>query len=717
MKSAKFDPQEAVDFLSLVTESESENRADGASDLRFSYGEQWPADTMNSRQLEQRPCLTVNKVDSYIRQVTNSQRQQRPRIKIHPVDSIADPKTAETLTGIMRHIEQQSDADQAYDTAFNFAARIGWGYFRVITDYIREDSFDQDIYVQQIDNPFTVYFDPHSTLPDGSDAEKCLITDMISKASFQLQYPDFDMVDFESRATGDIAAHWVTKDEIRIAEYFTVEKKLAKLVMLSDGTVAWLEELPDAKVLDKAGISVIGQRDSYRRVVWWRKIAGGLQVLEEKQWPGRWIPVIPVYGDQMIMDGKRRKFGLVRFARDPQMMYNFWRTAMTESVAMAPKAKWIMAEGQDEGHENEWARANQSAMAVLRYKQTDTEGKDAPIPVRVQPEPPPEGMMVAASAISNDLQAVLGIFDPQTNAKQGVKSGRAVQAEQGQSEQSNFHLYDNLTRSIKFFGRIALDLVPKIYDKKRIMRIIGEDSKPSMVTINEPVQEKDEQGQPMVDAQGEAVERILNDVTVGNYDVVMDVGPGYNSKRMEALDAFTALMGGPLGEEVAKVGGDLVVRLYDAPGMDVLADRLAAMNPAAQVDDKSDVPPQAQMAIKQLQAQLQQAGQQIQQLEGVLKSRADVEQMRQDGETKRTLLTTTSKAHESEMWAQEEARQVDSVERTRLHDTQTRAISAQNVAEIQATTQLMLKHLDTKALKESAQRADEQTALAGDSTV
>lgn len=702
-----FDCQEAVDFLTLVSEAESENRADGSEDLKFSYGEQWPVETMNSRQLEQRPCLTINKVDSYIRQVTNSQRQQRPRIKVHPIDSIADPKTAETLTGLMRHIEQQSDADQAYDTAFNFAARIGWGYFRVITDYIREDSFDQDIYVQQIDNPFTVYFDPHSTLPDGSDAEKCLITDLISKDSFKLQYPDFDMTDFESRATGDIAAHWITKDEIRIAEYFTVEKEKATLVMLSDGTVAWKTELPAADVLAAANVQVIGERESYKRVVYWRKIAGGMQLLEEKKWPGRWIPVIPVYGDQMIMNGKRRKFGLVRFARDPQMMYNFWRTAMTESVAMAPKAKWLMAEGQDEGHENEWARANQSAMAVLRYRQTDTEGAQAPIPTRVQPELPPEGMMVSASAISNDLQAVLGIFDPQTNAKQGVKSGRAVMAEQGQSEQSNFHLYDNLTRSIKFFARQALDLIPKIYDKKRITRIIGEDGKPSMATLNEPVEKMND--------QEEAIESILNDVTVGNYDVVMDVGPGYNSKRMEAIDAFTALMGGPMGEEIAKVGGDLVVRLYDAPGMDVLADRLAAMNPAAQVDDKSDVPPQAQMAIKQLQAQLQQAGQQIQAMEAELQSRSQLQQMKEDGATKRTLITATTKAHESEMWAQEERDQVASVERTRMHDTATRAISAQNVAEIDATVQLMLKHLDTKALEDAAQRADQQTANVADS--
>lgn len=700
-----FDPQVAVDFMSRISDNESEDRSDGVSDLEFSYGKQWGDRDQAARQISGRPCLTINKVDSYIRQVTNSQRQQRPRIKVHPVDSISDPKTAEVLTGIMRHIEQGSDADQAYDTAFNFAARIGWGYFRVITDYIREDSFDQDIYVQQIENPFTVYAGEHSQ-PDGSDMEECLITDLIKKTTFKQLYPDADMTDFEARATGDIAAHWITKEEIRIAEYFSVEKEKAKLVMLSDGTVAWEDELPKSIIMLAAGISVVGKRDSYKRVIWWRKIAGGLQVLEEKKWPGKWIPIIPVYGDQMILNGKRRKFGLVRFARDPQIMYNFWRTAMTETVAMAPKAKWLMAEGQDEGHESEWAQANVAATAVLRYKQTDTDDREAPIPTRIQPEPPPEGMMVAASAISNDLQAVLGIFDPQTNAKQGVKSGRAVRAEMGQQEQANFHLYDNLTRSIKHFGRIVLNLVPKIYDKQRVMRIIGEDGKPSMAEINMPEQKQND--------QGEAIETILNNVTVGNYDVVMDVGPGYNSKREEALDAFTVLMGGPLGEEIAKIGGDLVVRLYDAPGMDVLADRLASLNPAAQIDDKSDVPPQAQMAIKQLQAKLEQAGAQIKAMEDELKHRSSIQQMKEDGATKRELIKSTAATHDSELWAKEERDQVASVERTRVHDTNTKAITAQNVAEINQTGALLGKHMDTKAMEDAAQRADEQTARVGD---
>jgi hypothetical protein len=678
-----FDPQEAVDFLRLVSEAESVNRSEGLEDLRFAAGEQWPVEVQNSRTLESRPCLTINKIDSYIRQVTNNQRQQRPRIKVHPMDGVADPKIAEILTGITRHIEVNSDADQAYDTAFNFAARIGWGYFRVVTDYIREDSFDQDIYVQQIDNPFTVYFDPNSTLPDGSDAEKVLITDLMSKAAFKLAYPSADMDSFENRATGDSSADWITKEDIRIAEYFTVTREKQELLMLSDKTSVWRDELPPAEMLAAAGVTIIGKRESYRKIINWRKIAGGNVVLDEKKWPGRWIPVIPVYGDQIVIDGKRRKFGLVRFARDPQMMYNFWRTAMTESVAMAPKAKWLMAEGQDEGHENEWARANVSAYPVLRYKVTDVEGNQAPPPQRLQPEPPPEGMMEAASAISSDLQAVMGMFDPETNVA-GPKSGRAIRAEQGQADQSNFHYYDNLTRSIKHLARIILDLTPKVYDKQRVMRIIGDDGKPDLVTINE---KQDQEG----------IERIMNDVTIGNYDISMEVGPGYNSKRQEAVEAMTTMMQGPFGEELAKVAGDLIFRNMDFPGADVIADRLAAANPLSQIDEKSDIPPQAQMMIKQLQTQLQQLQQQLQAAEQEIKMKIGLEQFKQGQETKRELIRSTTKAHESELWMQEEREQVQSVERTKIHDTEVRSQTQLTVEEIKGHIALLLARLGNEA--------------------
>ena len=636
--------EEAKQFLRLCNDSDSNNRAEALDDVRFAAGDQWPVDVQNSRVLEARPCLTINKLDAYVRQVCNQQRQQRPRIKVHGMNNESDAKVAEIITGITRHIENQSDADQAYDHAFEYCVKMGWGYWRVTTDYIRDDSFDQEIYIRRIENPFSVYFDPNSVLPDGSDAEKCLVTTVVSKAVFRKMYPNAELDQgFSSRGTGDTESEWVTKEDIRIAEYFYTEREKAMIIQLSDGTTGYSDEMPSKEVLAAAGITVIDKRDTWRKKIKWCKLTA-MQILEEGEWAGKFIPIVPVYGQEVRVDDKHKKFGLVRMAKDPQRMYNYWSTALTETVALAPKAKWLLAEGQDEGHENEWAMANIKAMPVLRYKQTDIEGRPAPAPTRLQPEPPPAGVMSALQGMNQDLQAVVGIFDP-SQLPQGNMSGKALQGQQQQVDMTNFHYYDNLTRSIRHTGRIILDLIPKIYDRERVMRIIGDDGKPEMVTINQ--QGQDEQG----------VAKVLNDVTVGEYDVVMETGPGYNSKRQEAVDSMVQMLS--VDPQLMQQAGDLIFRNMDFPGAEIIADRLAAVNPMSQIDDKSPIPPQVQMQLANAKAQMQQLQQQNQQLQMMIKQRQDIEGVKQDAETKRELMRTTAKAHDTEM--RDATKQTDTV--------------------------------------------------------
>jgi hypothetical protein len=668
---------EAIKFLRLVGEADSQNRAEALGDLKFAAGDQWPVEIQNSRNLESRPCLTINKIDAYVRQVTNQQRQQRPRIKVHPVNNEGDLKIAEVIEGITRHIEVNSNADTAYDTAFEYAVKMGWGYWRVTTNYISEDSFDQEIYIEPVDDPFSVYFDPNSVSPDGADAERCLITSVMSKAAFRQAYPGADDgANFSARATGDSDAEWVTKEDIRLAEYWHIERVKATLVLLSDGTKVYEDELPSAEMLDASGITIMDKRPSYRKKVKWCKLTA-MEVLEEREWPGKYIPIIPCYGAQVVVEGKRKKYGLVRFAKDPQRMFNFWRTALTESIALAPKPKWLIAEGQDEGHESEWALANLKSTPVLRYKQKDIEGVPAPVPTRIQPEPPPDGIMVASSAIADDLKTVLGIFDP-SQALPGNLSGKALQGQQQQVDLSNFHFYDNMTRSIKQTGKIILDLVPKIYDTKRVLRIIGVDGKPDMVTINE------------VEATGE----VLNDVTVGLYDVVMDTGPGYNSKRQQAVDTMMPLMAEPT---VFQAAGDLLFRNMDFPGADIIADRLAAMNPLSQIDEKSDVPPQIQMKMLQMQKAMADQEQKMIAMQLEINNRGQVAQIKEDGDNRRKLMDVISRAYNT-----------DTINEAKVNQSAIKAVTDQNKIELDAMVRLVLAGLPAQALAAEIDRRDQE---------
>ncbi len=660
---------EAIAFMHEVDTAESENRQNGLIALKFSYGDQWPDYAITSRGTD-RPRLTINELNTYIKKVCNSQRQQRPRGKASPVDSFADKKTAKIVTGLGKHYEVNSDADNAYDTAFEFSARIGWGYWRLRTDYIADDSRNQDVFIDVVDNPFTVYFDNNSRLPDGSDAQKALITDLMTKAAFEKMYPGAQMVGVSDRSAGDTDPDWVTEQDIRLAEYYHIERVPDELIYLSNGMDVWPDKMPPEELLRANGIAIQGTRKSMRNTVRWRKQTA-FDILEEKVIPGKWIPVVPTYWTNVIIDGKRVRRGLVHDAIDAQRMINFWQTMITEGLALAPKPKWLIAEGQDEGHENEFKNANLSATAVLRYKPTDVEGKPAPPPQRIAPEPPPAGAIEASFLASQNLSRILGVFDPAVRGGAQHKSDKTLNAERAQSENSTFEGFDNFTRSLKHSWRIMLGWMPVVHDTQQMKRIIGDDGREQMVTLNERTTGDD------------GVEKVLNDIRIGNYDVVMETGPGYDTLRQEGVATMMQLLETPLGEKVAQLGDDLIVREMDFNGSDVLADRMAAANPMAQVDENSEIPPKVQMQIKGMQQQLQQAQQIIGQLQVEQKYRMQLENMKQQGETQRTLMKTTADAHD--------------VENTRLskeHDVEARAMTAQNVAEINGLVRILTSNTD-----------------------
>jgi hypothetical protein len=615
-------------------------------------------------------------VDNYCRQVCNQQRQQRPRIKVHAMNTHDDMVDAQVVQGIIRHIEVNSNADHAYDNAFEYAVRMGWGYMRVRTDYVSEDSFDQEIFIDPVDNPFTVYFDPNSVAPDGSDADRCLITTMMPKKEFLKLYPKASVdggTSFTQRGTGDSQSEWITKEDIRLAEYYYTVREKATLYQLSDGSSTFSDDKDFFKRLEMAGITVIDQRPSYKKTIKYCKLTAN-DVVEEGSWAGRYIPIVPVYGRHIVIGDKRKKFGMIRYAKDPQRMYNFWQTSITEGVALAPKAKWLLAEGQDEGHENDWANANIKSFPVLRYKQTDIEGRPAPVPVRLQPEPPQAGVMAAAAGVDDDIKSIMGVFDP-AQLGQGNISGKALNGQQQQVDLTNYDYYDNLTRSIAHVGKICLDLIPKIYDTERVMRIIGDDGKPDLLTIN----------------QREATGRVLNDMSVGQYDIVMDTGPGYDSKRQEAVANIGPILAADpaLMEKI----GDLYFRNQDFPGADTIADRLATLNPLAQIDEHSDIPPQVQMQLAQAKKQVEDMQQQMQAMALDLKYGQSVAQIKEEGNNKRKLMDVTSRAHNTETMAE-----------VRVNDQNTRSITSQNKTEIDAIVQLLLHNMDTSRILQEIER-------------
>lgn len=569
-------------FKKDCEQADGHNREAMEDDLRFLEGHgQWDERIKAQREADGRPCLTINKLPQYVNQVANDIRQSRPSIKVRPVDDKSDPEKAKLLEGLIRNIEYTSKADQAYDTAGFYAVSGGFGAILVETAYSDDDSFDQDIRIKRVRNPMTVFIDPNSEEADGSDMQRALVTSLMPLKAFKKKYPKAAAT---SSVEGSEWADWFTSEAVRLAEYWTRDPVMRAIALLQDGSVV------DADDADPALIVSTRNAPSWRVTY---RLCTGSEVLETKTWPGKFIPIVPVYGEEIDINGKVYRRGLIRNAKDSQRMYNYWRTTATELVALAPKAPMLVTDRQIEGREQEWASANVSPRPYLTY----TPDGQAPLPQRIEPAGVPQGVFTEAQVAVDDMKSVTGIYDASLGARGNETSGRAILMRQKEGDNATFVYPDNVARAIAQVGRIVIDLIPKIYDTARMVRVLGEDGAEEIVGVNQP-----------------GIEGLLNDLTIGKYDIVVQSGPSYATKRMEAAETMMQFV--QAQPQLAPLIGDLIAKNMDWPGADKIAERMVAMLPPQlqaleNKEEGQDIPPQ-------LQAMMQQGMQQIQQQQAML---------------------------------------------------------------------------------------------------
>ena len=608
-------PNEQSDVLAtmrhrfqMAMSAYSESREDELDDLRFMAGSpdnqwQWPADVLATRgsvqgqTINARPCLTINKLPQHVKQVTNEQRQNRPSGKVIPADDKGDVEVAEIFEGMVRHIEYMSDADVVYDTACENQVTYGEGYFRILTEYCNENSFDQDLRLGRIRNAFSVYMDPLIQDPAGCDAEWCFISQDLEKDEYERQYPNAaPITSIMSQGVGDQSlSQWINENTIRIVEYFYHTHTPTKL-NLYPGNMSHFDGSLEDKEMKQMGLKPIKSRTVDVKKVMWMK-SNGYEVLQEQEWAGKWIPVIRVIGNEFEVDGRIYVSGLVRNAKDAQRMYNYWVSQEAEMLALAPKAPFIGYGGQFEGYENQWKTANTTNWPYLEVNPdvTDGMGVTLPLPQRAPPPLAQTGLIQAKMGASDDIKSTTGQYDSSLGATSNERSGKAILARERQGDVGTFHYGDNLTKAIRFATRQLIDLIPKIYDTERIARVIGIDGEVSMARINP---EQPEPVKKIVDEAGIVIEKIYNP-SVGYYDVVATTGPGYMTKRQEAMEAMAQILQG--NPQLWAVAGDLFVKNMDWPGAPELAERLAkTIDPKLLSADDED--PALQAAQQQIQA-------------------------------------------------------------------------------------------------------------------
>ncbi len=517
-------------------------------------GNQWDA-ALKARR-KNRPTYEFPKLRSYIRQIINEQRQSRPQGKVRGVEE-SDEGLAEIMQGLCRNIESMSNAEQAYDIAFEKAVKGGFGCWRICTDYLNEDDFDQDIKVEAIRNPFAVKFDPSAIRIDRRDANWAFVEELVPVADFERKYPGADIADFD---TDNDTKDWREKGQVRVAEYWYKEPGKRELWALSSGAQVFSDEAGlSEEELTQAGLQILQRRTVESHKVFMRLTNGKQWLTDPYPFPSKFIPIVPVWGNIENIDGEDYWSGEVRPAKDQQRLHNVHRTALVEAVAKAPKAPFILKKKWIEGLETQWKNANAEDYPYLLVNDTADD-----IPHRTPQAEVPTALIQLAGMDTDDMKASTGQYDASLGARSNETSGLAINSRKQQGAVATFNYIDNLTYAIRYTYEILVDMIPRVYDTARAVRILGEDGGAKWKQLYQEVQ--DEHGQT----------HVLNDIGKGKYDVVVTVGQNYATQRMEAVDAFTQLAGqiGASFPPIAPLLAYKVVENLDLPGSEEVSTAL-----------------------------------------------------------------------------------------------------------------------------------------------
>lgn len=622
---------------------ETQARDHALHDIKFANGDAlnlWQWDTNVRTERGSRPTLSYNQVRQHNLMVINDARQNKAQIKITPTGGRATYEAAQVFSGIIRRIEYVSKAVDAYTTAIYHQVESGIGYVRVETDYVDEKSFDLDLYIRRIADPRTVYMDPDCRLYDKSDANFAFVFEDIPRDRYEEEYGEEDN---PAPATLDHTDGWNDKDHVRVAEYWRRNFNNATIHRLSDGTVVRDDEIPD-ELREQVTPMIVKSREIAEPEIEWFKLAGD-KITDREEWLGKYIPIVPFIGEETVIDGVMDRKGHTRSQIDAQRIYNYWASAAVEQVALQTKSPYVARADAIEGREEQWATANLKNWSVLVHNALDEQGNPIPPPAR---EPPPQmaqayiqGMTIARQ----DLMSVTGQYQAELGMPSNERSGIAIQQRQRQGDTATYHYIDNQAKAIRQVGRILIDLIPKIYDTRRVVMTLAEDGDENRVMVDPQAQESHQfvgpgpNGQPQPLSPGDAQKlqedpeqpdpSIIFNPSVGTYDVEADVGPAYGTQRQEAANAFSQIMA--QNPAAFQVVGDFWAANSDFPGAQELADRLKRGLPpqyrAGPDPQVQQVQQQAQQAIGKAQQLLQNADQEIAQLKQQL---ATIQMQKQD---------------------------------------------------------------------------------------
>jgi hypothetical protein len=620
----------AQDNFKSCLDWEALSRQRFRDDMRFLFADsdnqdQWEPAVKARRHMATQPMITINKVHTHWLMIVNQMKENKPSIQVHPTNGEASYEAAQIYEGLIRHIEYKSNAKVAYDIASEQQVGGGIGYVQVITKYADDSTFDQEIYIKEIPDALSVYLDPHIKKRDGSDAKFAFIYEDMPRREFERKYPNIKV------PTSNGNQQWVTKDIVKVATYYEKETKKEWLYSITndDGSVKFMREsditVEERKLFNEI-IRTGGEGIDRRRIdkhVIKKYLIGGTEVLEKGIWPGTYIPIARQVGEEVIIEQRLDRKGIVRYMKDAQRAYNYNASAALEYGALQSKSPYIAPVDAINGLENYWATANIENHAYLPYNNLDEQGNPVPMP---QKAPAPMGAPVYMDGMQTanmEMMMTSGQYDQTFGEQSQELSGVSIDKRINQGNRATFHFQDAQANTIQFVGKIIIDLIPKIYDTKRVVRILGEDGSEDQIMVDPEARQAIVQNEQEAEAK---VQTIFNP-NVGKFDVVAECGPSYDTKRAEAFDAMTGLL--KAQPALSQVIGDLYMGSADFPGADKLQERMRNWIPASILGTGPSEQEQQMMAQLQASQQaIQELTQQLnekQSLIAIEKQRADID--------------------------------------------------------------------------------------------
>jgi hypothetical protein len=600
-KDDKDDLKKMRDRFAQSAEHESVNRELWTKSVDMSSStDQWPQDVVNFRG-SGRPRLTINRLNGTCKQIEGDYRQNEMAINVLPASYDADDDTADILAGMVRHIEQASNAKTVYLNGIRYASRGGWGWARVVPEYVNEGTFQQELRIRAVYNTLTVYCDPQAVMPTREDARFMFVSEMIGKEEHLAEYPNDDLSYTESLEDFDDAFEdWVDSEgeRIRRVEYFTKEFVTARFAQFDNGATLEIQDDKEIEALEKIGWKLVKEKTAKRAQVRWRKCTAN-KVLDERVYKTPYIPLIPFLGEEINVKGKITLHSAIAYGIDPQHMLNYWKSTATESVCLMPKAPYALTPKQIQNFELQWKNVNVNSQPFVMFN------PDPAMPGAPQRLPMPEqpiGEMSMGGGAERDIAYTTNTFDAQLGAPGQEVSGVALGERQQQGTTGNFLFIDNGKIAIEHIGRVILSYIPIIYDTEQTVRVLNLEGKTSTETINKEIHN------PVLGTM-----EIMNDITIGEYQVVVEAGKAFATRRREAVDGL--INWSKAFPQQAPLVADQVLESMDVPGGTAMAERVRRSLPPQIVDDPDS--PQGQQAAQQAQqkqAQQQQMQQQMLQM-------------------------------------------------------------------------------------------------------